>query len=274
MTSHLGEAQLARLRRQGLVALTPERGLAFFDRALAAPLGSCVALSLDLAALAASGLGVPALLRDRVPVAGRRSARAAGASADPPTPSSTSEAETLKIHLRSIPPRERQKALLELVRAEIKGVLQANGALNVSADKALKELGLDSLTSIELQNRLVARTNVRLSPTLVFDYPTPRALATHLELAMGVTDDVAAAIDDVSFRAALTDIPIAALKEAGLFERLLALVPRSVAPRSQGLRPHTPTGAEPPKSIDAEVVREISDDDLLRLAFELTGGSK
>lgn len=183
------------------------------------------------------------------------------------------EAEALKKHLRSIRPRERQKALLELVRTEIRAVLQANDAVNVPADKALKELDLDSLASIELRNRLAARTNVRLSATAVFDYPTPRALATHLELAMGVTDGVAAAtpaIDDASFRAALADIPIAALKEAGLFDRLLALLP----PRSLEPRPRTPKGAAPTSSIDAEVVREIADADLLRLAFEVTGGSK
>ncbi|MEU3877903.1 type I polyketide synthase [Streptomyces sp. NPDC029704] len=70
--------------------------------------------------------------------------------------------------------------LLELVRAETAAVLGHDGPQAVAPDALFPQMGLDSLGAIELRNRISAATSVRLPPTLIFDYPSPRELADHL----------------------------------------------------------------------------------------------
>ncbi|MEU5942259.1 type I polyketide synthase, partial [Micromonospora sp. NPDC047548] len=169
MTGHLDETALRRLRQQGFDALSAADGLALLDAALAGDVTAPVLLRLDPAGLRAQATSgaLPAVLRDLVRVPRRQAHRGAGAA-------------SLADRLLRLPEEERRRTLLDLVRAEVAGVLGHATPDAVEADRALKELGFDSLTAVELRNRLNAATGLRLPATLVFDHPTVSAVAAHL----------------------------------------------------------------------------------------------
>ncbi|WP_010696245.1 type I polyketide synthase, partial [Saccharopolyspora spinosa] len=169
MTAGLDEADLQRMARSGMPPLPNAQGLALFDTALRSDHPAVVPTSLDLNVL--HGLGeVPHLLRDvvRKPVRGttRRSIPASG--------------ENVADRLAGLVGAERDQAILDLVRVEIAAVLGHNGVEGIEPGNALQELGFDSLTSVELRNRLNLATGLTLLPTLAFDHPTIGELAAHL----------------------------------------------------------------------------------------------
>ncbi|WP_432040725.1 beta-ketoacyl synthase N-terminal-like domain-containing protein, partial [Streptomyces cucumeris] len=105
-------------------------------------------------------------------------------------------ASALVRKLAGLPEADRHRVMLELVRAHVAAVLGYAGADAVAPGRAFTEIGFDSLTAVSLRNRLIEATDMQLSATLVFDYPTPTALAEHLltELLGSREDEAAPAL--------------------------------------------------------------------------------
>ncbi|MEE1781626.1 SDR family NAD(P)-dependent oxidoreductase, partial [Streptomyces sp. SP17BM10] len=166
MTGTLTAADRDRMTRAGVPPLDPEHGLALFDALATGAEPAVLAVRLDLPALRDRG-DVPALLRGLVRAPARR---AAGAPA----------AIDLARRLSGLGGDARSEAVLELVRDQIALVLGHGGRSTVDPSKAFQDLGFDSLTAVELRNRLRTVTGLQLPATVVFDYPTARALAGFL----------------------------------------------------------------------------------------------
>ncbi|WP_235783782.1 type I polyketide synthase [Amycolatopsis orientalis] len=193
MTARLSEVDLRRLTAEGQAPLTPAQGLALFDVAVGGENPVLLPMSLDRATLRAQPDTLPALLRGLV--RGPRRVAAVAASAD----------GSLVGKLAGLPPADRDRMLLELVRAQASAVLGHSGTDAVGDRKAFRELGFDSVSAVELRNRLNSATGLRLPATLVFDFPSPLSLATHIRrLLLGESETPAAATTAVT-----ADEPIA-----------------------------------------------------------------
>ncbi|MGV9367248.1 SDR family NAD(P)-dependent oxidoreductase [Amycolatopsis sp. NPDC003731] len=166
MTGHLADGDRHRMAGAGMTPLDTDLGLALFDRAVAADRAVLAPVRLDLAALRRRPV-TPALLHGLLPPA-RRQATAAVAK--------SSFAE----RLAGLGADDRARQVLDLVRGLVAGVLGYASGGAVEPARAFKELGFDSLTALELRNRLAAETGLRLPATLVFDHPTPQALARYV----------------------------------------------------------------------------------------------
>ncbi|MFI6134191.1 SDR family NAD(P)-dependent oxidoreductase, partial [Micromonospora sp. NPDC051141] len=169
MTGHLDEVDLVRMRRAGILPLSSEQGLALFDTAIRSGQPQLVPIRVDLAALRRTGAGgVPPLWRTLAGGATRRTATTTDTPVD------------LTARLASMGVEERQRTVLELVRTQAATVLGHPDPTTIDPDSAFRELGFDSLTAVELRNRLATATGLSLPATLVFDQPSTAALADHL----------------------------------------------------------------------------------------------
>jgi acyl transferase domain-containing protein/NADPH:quinone reductase-like Zn-dependent oxidoreductase/acyl carrier protein len=177
MTGHLGDSDRARMGRGGMIALTSEEGLALLDEAAGRDEALLVAARLDVAGLrarAARGQDVPPLVRELIPAGSgvSRPGDVAGAGPD--------AGDGLRRQMTGLPRADQAKLLLDLVRAHVAAVVGHSSAEDVEPDRSFRELGFDSLTAVELRNRLNAATGLQLPATLVFDYPTPATLGAYL----------------------------------------------------------------------------------------------
>ncbi|WP_037910952.1 acyl carrier protein, partial [Streptomyces sp. TOR3209] len=170
MTGTLSETDMQRIAASGAAPLPVERGLTLFDTATGSDEPLVVAVGATSGDSRMPG-EVPPLLRNLVRGT-RRTAATAGGGA--------STAAALARRLLDMPADERVRHTVELVRAEAAAVLGHSSAKAVEPGREFRELGVDSLTAVELRNRLTTVTGLRLSATLVFDYPTPHGLAEHL----------------------------------------------------------------------------------------------
>jgi acyl transferase domain-containing protein/NADPH:quinone reductase-like Zn-dependent oxidoreductase len=165
LTQGLEEADRARLARLGMAPLATERALELFDigRAHEDPL--LIPMQLDTSSLRTqehAGM-LPALLRSILPSRARPAV-----------------AGSLAKRLAGLPERERDGAVLELVRGHLAAVLMHNSPQAIEVAQAFKEIGLDSLGAVEFRNRLSRATGLRLPSTLIFDHPSCLTVAHYL----------------------------------------------------------------------------------------------
>ncbi|MEV5410840.1 beta-ketoacyl reductase, partial [Thermopolyspora sp. NPDC052614] len=228
MTGHLGDADLARMARGGITAMPSTQALALFDAALAGAEPVLLPMALD----PHRGTDVPRLLRPAA-AAGATRSRARRAASDGPADGP----EALVRRLAALDRDGRAAFLLDLVRGHAAAVLGHAGAEAVEGDRPFKEIGFDSLASVELRNRLSAATGLKLSATLVFNHPTPLALAAFLGARLPLPPGSAAdpadppdghgasgdGLDDAEIARLIATIPVSRLRAEGLLDPVLRL---------------------------------------------------
>jgi acyl transferase domain-containing protein/NADPH:quinone reductase-like Zn-dependent oxidoreductase/acyl carrier protein len=168
LTGHLSELDQARIRRSGIAPISSGEGLELLDTAWRDADAVTVPARLDSAALRAQARAgwLPPMLRGLVRSSRRRSQQEGGG--------------LLAGRLLGAPAEERRRIVLQVVCGEVAAVLGHSSPEAIDVQRALKELGFDSLLAVELRNRLNAATDMRLPATLVFDYPTVASLADYL----------------------------------------------------------------------------------------------
>ncbi|MFH9400875.1 SDR family NAD(P)-dependent oxidoreductase [Streptomyces sp. NPDC017638] len=239
MGAALGTADVQRIERTGIGALDPDEALDLFDAAVATGAPALVPVRLDTAALRRRADDVPAVLRTL-----------AGATA---RPDRADHARTLGERLAALPAADHEHTVLETVRTEVAAVLGHSGPAAVEPRRAFTELGFDSLAAVELRNRLGAASGLRLPSTLIFDHPTPAALAGHLLERLRPEPEPAAPGDDDEVRALISRIPVARLRAAGLLDSLLKL---------------SGPAADPAPAEPARDIRTMAVADLVRAALD------
>jgi polyketide synthase 12 len=167
MTAHLTTADLTRLAGTGLTPITSEHGLALFDAALTSQRPNVVATPFNTGALTrqARHHTLNPILSALTHI------RPQAATASPRTLAARLAAET---------PRQRLDTLTAMVTATTAAVLAHPDPAALDPDRPFKDLGIDSLTALELRNTLNQRTGLVLPATLALDHPSPTALASHL----------------------------------------------------------------------------------------------
>jgi polyketide synthase 7 len=178
MTQHLDERDKARMSRIGLAPMATEQALRFFDTAMLVERPMMVAARIDLGAVADNGAALPPLLSQLV----TRPIRRVIDETDTTSASMTG----LVARLQGLSAEQRHSELVDLVCRNAATVLGRPNAGDINAGSVFQDLGFDSLTAVELRNRLKTATGLTLSPTLIFDYPTPIVLAEHLDTRLSV----------------------------------------------------------------------------------------
>ncbi|MBA0052500.1 SDR family NAD(P)-dependent oxidoreductase [Streptomyces sp. AJS327] len=178
LTGTLGQQDQARMSEGGVRPLSTERGLAVFDAATASASATAVGAALDLRTLRRHGESqVPPFFSELVTVPRRRRAAAATGGAE-------SQGDLIG-RLAGLDAAGRGQLLRETVRDHVAAILGHGDPTTLDLGREFVSLGFDSLTAVELRNRLGSATGLELPATLIFDHPTPNALAEHLGRELG-----------------------------------------------------------------------------------------
>ncbi|MEU4180562.1 type I polyketide synthase [Streptomyces sp. NPDC026589] len=184
MADTLQAADLKRMERYGVLPVSAELGMALFDAACDDPAAALVPVRLDRKALRASGQALPPLLRGLVRTAARRAG--GGAQSASSATVGPASAESLREKLAGLPEDRRLKAVTDTVQDIVAAVLGHSDVDAIDAEAPFRDLGFDSLTSLELRNALNRATGLRLPATVVFDRPSVDDLSKHVFDQLGV----------------------------------------------------------------------------------------
>ncbi|MBL1101983.1 type I polyketide synthase [Streptomyces coffeae] len=171
MASTLGQSDLARFRRHGMTPLTAARGTALFDAALAADETLQLPVQIERAALWQDT--VPALLRTLVQPA-------LPAASERPVAAEESGESPMAGKLVRLSPEEQREELVALLLETAAVVLGYPSADDIDAEMSFQEIGFDSLSGVEFRNQVKQDTGVHVPATVIYNYPTPAALAVRL----------------------------------------------------------------------------------------------
>jgi acyl carrier protein len=172
MTGHLEHTDLARINRSGLLPITAEQGLTLFDTTYQHHHPLALPARINTTTLHQT-TPTPPILTQLTHTPTRRT-----------TTNTTHGPNPLTQRLTALPQPEQHRLLLDLIRTNIATVLAHPTPDTIETDRPFKELGFDSLTAVELRNRLTTATGLPLPTTLIFDHPTPNTLADHLRIAI------------------------------------------------------------------------------------------
>ncbi|WP_208679504.1 type I polyketide synthase [Streptomyces sp. ID38640] len=260
MTTKLDETDLHRMARGGVRPMPSDQALALLDAALATGEPFLVPARLDMAALQTAAGEVPPLLRS---LAGPRPRPSAGR----PGPAPSAEADQLGTRLAALPETDRRQAVLDAVLGQAALVLGHTSADAIDPERGFLELGFDSLTAVELRNRLTTVTGTRLPATLLFDYPEPGCLADHLLGRLGP------AVEQRSAHGDPASGPLDAWEAQT--ERLMddTAARASLRGRLQGLMDRLDNLSEDPDAVLENRLDQASDDELFDFIEQELGGS-
>jgi acyl transferase domain-containing protein/NADP-dependent 3-hydroxy acid dehydrogenase YdfG/acyl carrier protein len=169
MAAAAGEQAQIQFTRRGIAPMDPEQAVTVLGAALDQRRAGIVVADIDWT------LFLPPFLANRasnffdeLP------------EAEKPAETPRGSAGALALQLAGLSEADQRTAVLDMVRTEVAAVLGRDSGNRVSADQAFKDLGFDSMSAVELRNRLSVVTGLPLPPTLVFNYPTPAQLAGHI----------------------------------------------------------------------------------------------
>nr|APD72080.1 type I polyketide synthase 15 [Streptomyces sp.] len=261
-----------RLRRQGVRAMEPRLAIGALQRMLEDGDTTLTVTSMDWERFTPSFTATrPSALLAAIPEA----TKALDDGDDVPTGDDGTAAPPLRRRLDTLPTAERGRALIEAVRAEASATLGHDAPDAIPANRAFRDVGFDSVTAVELRNRLRTALGLPLPAALVFDYPTPTALARHLGTLLfgtppeengapgGSTDT---ADPDARIKEALASVPVSRLRKAGLLDLVLQLATVPLPEQGSGQAAPAPTdGTETPDRA-TDSLDDMDAESLLRLA--------
>jgi acyl transferase domain-containing protein/NAD(P)-dependent dehydrogenase (short-subunit alcohol dehydrogenase family)/acyl carrier protein len=237
--AQLSAVERAQLARSGFQPIPFAEGLELFELTCELEQPLAVPVRLDMAALRTRARGgtLQPLLRNLVRVPAREADGAARGS--------------LARRLRAALESERARMALDAVREEVAVVLGYASAQTIDPQRPFRELGFDSLTAVELRNRLCVSTGLRLPATLVFDHPTAAALGDRLLAEVFPDAEQARDLEpgEAEVRQALATVSLGRLRETGLLEALLELAAGGELAR--------PAEEDPTDAIDAMDVESL-----------------